>query len=76
MSRGCTVAVDFASLMMADVLMVVVTIDREEKSIEGWCPIKLRAFEVEEVAMVALLRVFRGRKQQQVAPVFPSFNIV
>ena len=43
--------------MMADVLMVVVTIG-DEKSIEGWCPIKLRALEVQEVAMVALLRAF------------------
>jgi len=37
---------------------------------------EIRAFEVEEVAMVALLRAFRGRKQQQVALAFSSFNIV
>lgn len=56
MSHGCTVAEDFASLMMADVLMTMSMMMRDagERSIAGWCLVKLRWFRVEEVVMVAL----------------------
>jgi hypothetical protein len=51
-SRGHTVAGDFANLMMEDVSMME---DEDGESIEGWCLVKLRSFGAEEVAMVALL---------------------
>lgn len=58
MSRGCTVAVNFASLIMADVLMMVLMMDNDGRGWEksgGWCLMKLRASDIEEVAMHALL---------------------
>jgi hypothetical protein len=37
--------------MIVDILMMI---DGDEGSIEGWCLMKLRSFGAEEVAMIAL----------------------
>jgi hypothetical protein len=68
-SRGCTVAEDFASLMMADILMMV---DGDEQIIEGWCLMKLRSFGAEEMAMVALLSDFEEGSSKSHFPIQSS----
>jgi hypothetical protein len=56
-SRGCTGAEDFASLMMVDLLMLL---DPDGKSNQGWCVLSAFLLDLHQVAIAACAFLFKS----------------